>query len=323
MTLPRVSVVIPTYERRESLLRALAALETQDIAPDEYEVVVVVDGSTDGTREAVESLGTRYALRICSQENRGRAAACNAGVAAATGSLVVLLDDDMIASRALLSAHLQAHEVHPRLAVIGAAPVEVTPDLALPASYVGRKFNRHLERLASEGGPVGLRDFYSGNLSIARELLLEVGGFDEGFTRYGNEDLELSVRLRAIGVRIVYEPRAIATQTYDKEFVALAHDNVSKGRTAVLLALKHPAVRGQLKIGTSRGEPLMRRAALTCLLSVTRVAPALRERVLHTMSRLTLRDPALAEQLYPLTLDYFYHCGANDERRALRKKARA
>jgi GT2 family glycosyltransferase len=312
MTAPRVSVVIPTFQRRESLLRALSALATQTLAPQEYEVVVVVDGSADGSREAAESLSPPHALHVLWQENRGRAAACNAGVAAARGEVVVLLDDDMQGTPDLLTAHLNAHARDSRLAVIGAAPVPITPDLAPPAAYIGRKFNRHLERLATLDGPLGLRDFYSGNLSIRRDVLNEVGGFDEAFTVYGNEDLELSIRLRAAGVQIVYSAEAVAFQSYDKNFAGLAGDNVAKGRTAVLLSRKHPSALPELKIGAYHREPLVRRSSVALLLGMTRILPGARERVTRVVGWLGDRRVPGVERLYPTVLDYCYWCGARD-----------
>jgi len=312
MTSPRVSVVIPTFQRRESVLRALSALMTQTLAPQEYEVIVVVDGSTDGSRDAAGALSPSYALHVLWQENRGRAAACNAGVAAARGEVVILLDDDMQAAPNFLAAHLSAHAHGVRLAVIGAAPVLMTTDLAPPAAYIGRKFNRHLERLATLDGSLGLRDFYSGNLSIRRDVLNEVGGFDEAFTVYGNEDLELSIRLRGAGVRIVYSPDAVAFQSYDKNFAGLAGDNVAKGRTAVLLSRKHPSALPELKIGAYHREPLVRRGGVALLLGMTRILPGVRERVTRVVGWLGDRRVPGVERLYPTVLDYCYWCGARE-----------
>jgi GT2 family glycosyltransferase len=313
----RVSVVIPTYRRKDALLRALRSLASQSIPPAEYEVVVVVDGSDDGTLEAAESSAQPYALRVLWQGNSGRAAACNTGVAAAEAELVVLLDDDMEASPRLLEEHLKAHMAGPRLAVMGAAPIVVSPSAPPPTAYLARKFNRHLEHLARAGGPLALRDFYSGNLSIRRAVFASVHGFDERFTIYGNEDLELSLRLTAAGVSIVYEPAAIAHQSNDKNFDALARDNVAKGRTAVLLARLHPEARAQLKIGTFAREPLRRRIIVNTLLAATRVFPPIRPLVVGFVRSLgALRIPG-ARFLYPLALDYLYLCGAREAEREL------
>jgi len=315
VTTPLASVVIPTHQRKESLLRALASLATQTIPREQYEVVVVVDGSDDGSREAAESLAVGYPLRVLWQPNRGRASACNAGAAAARGGVVVLLDDDMTATPEFLAAHLRAHANDARVAAIGAAPIRIGPDLAAHAHYIGEKFNRHLEHLAAAGRPIALRDFYSGNLSIRRDVLNDVGAFDERFTAYGNEDLELSMRLAASGVRLVYEPAAIAWQSYDKSFAALARDNVAKGRTAVLLARLHPEAREQLKLGTFARAPLARRGVVRVLLAATRIAPPVREAVVALVGGLGDRRWRGVQRLYPIVLDYLYWCGVREAER--------
>ena len=90
-----MSVVIPTYQRRASVERALRALARQTLPVDEYEVILSIDGSDDGTREMATQLAAPYRLHVLWQPNRGRSAACNAGIGAASGWLLVLIDDDM------------------------------------------------------------------------------------------------------------------------------------------------------------------------------------------------------------------------------------
>ena len=312
---PRVSVVIPTYRRRDALLRLLGGLATQTIAPEDYEAIVVVDGSDDGTREAAEALTVPYELRVISQENRGRSAARNVGIGVARGELLVLLDDDMVPAAGLLEAHLEAHAAGDALAVMGAVPVVMSDEMSVPAAWVGGKFNRHMARLAESRAPLTLRDFYGGNLSVRRDVLARVRGFDEGFTRYGNEDLELSLRLEQCGVRLVHEPAAIAYQTYDKDFAGLASDTVSKGRTAVLLARKHPDARRRLKLGDAERDPLVRRLIVGALLLATRLHPSVRERVVRAMAALGEQHRALALRLYAPVLDYLYWCGVREAER--------
>jgi GT2 family glycosyltransferase len=315
VTTPLASVVIPTHQRKESLLRALESLATQTIPCEQYEVIVAVDGSDDGSREAAESLAPAYSLKVLWQSNRGRAAARNAGLAVARGDVVIFLDDDMTAAPELLAAHLRAHARDGRLAVIGAVPFPLAVQLPAHVRYIGGKFNQHLEHLAAAGRPVALRDFYSGNLSVRRDVLTAVGAFDERFIAYGNEDLELSIRLSAAGVRLVYEPAAIAWQAYDKSFAGLARDNVAKGRTAVLLARLHPEARVQLKLGTFARDPLVRRAVVGGLLAVTRLAPGARDAIVAIVGRLGDRRWFGVQRLYPIVLDYLYWCGVGEAER--------
>ncbi|HKH91738.1 MAG TPA: glycosyltransferase family 2 protein, partial [Gemmatimonadaceae bacterium] len=312
MTIPRVSVVIPTYRRRDALLRLLSGLARQRLPATDFEVIVVVDGSLDGSREAAEALSTPYELRVLWQENLGRSAARNAGLDAARGELVVMLDDDMEPAPDLLVEHLRAHDADDPVAVMGAVPVVLSETTSAPAAYVGSKFNRHMERLARTGAPVTLRDFYGGNLSVRRDVLARVRGFDEGFTRYGNEDLELSLRLAAAGVRIVFAAAAVAFQSYDKDFSGLAADTVSKGRTAVLLARKHPQARQDLKLGSAERDPLVRRTFVGALLAATRITPALSGWIVRGMTALGERRRELALRLYAPVLDYLYWCGVRE-----------
>src|SRR5512135_2587732 len=102
---PYVSVIIPTYNRRDSVERALRALAHQTLAPETYEVIVSIDGSQDGTREMVATFVAPYQLSGIWQPNQGRAAACNAGIRAAQGDVLVILDDDMEAAPGFVLGH--------------------------------------------------------------------------------------------------------------------------------------------------------------------------------------------------------------------------
>src|SRR6185436_816670 len=118
---PEVSVVIPTHNRLEVLAEVLQALEFQQGAPA-FEVVVVDDGSSDGTSDWLRSRTFNLPLRVLTQENRGPAAARNTGVAVAAGRWVFFLGDDTVPSPGWLAAHREAHRTRgddPHLAVIG------------------------------------------------------------------------------------------------------------------------------------------------------------------------------------------------------------
>lgn len=299
-----LSVVIPTFNRRESILRALAALERQDLPPDEFEVVVAVDGSDDGTGEALAAQAPPYRLRTVDGPRRGRAGACNAGVLAAEGSIVVILDDDMEPAPSCLSAHRRHHAAGTRVCVMGAAPVVVDAASPHAAEFMAWKFRLHLATLARPDHRFRLRDFYSGNTSVRRSVLVDSGLFDESFTAYGNEDLELSLRLRAAAVELRYDATALAHQHYEKSLAGLAHDTFEKGTTAVLLARAHPATFDELQLAEWRAHSRARRALRALLLAVRR--PAL---VLAAARALERVRAARRPMFYVLLLDYFYWHG--------------
>jgi glycosyltransferase involved in cell wall biosynthesis/Ser/Thr protein kinase RdoA (MazF antagonist) len=308
--LPDVSVVIPTRDRRDLLLEALRALATQTLATERYEVIPVVDGSADRTVEALAELETPYVLRPIVQPPKGRAGACNSGMRAAEGTIIVLLDDDMVPSPDFLAAHLRAHAAGDHLGVLG--PVPIIPGMEGNAAerYVAKKFDRHLARLAS-GVPIGFRELYTGNFSARASDLRRVGLFDESFTVYGNEDGELGIRLLEAGVRLLYDPAALARQRFTKTFADLARDNEAKGRTAVMLSRKHPLAISQLKLSARPTRRL--RLGRATLFSLTRVSSRLPEALVAGFGMLERVSPSLAEYLCPAILDYFYWRGARAE----------
>jgi GT2 family glycosyltransferase len=306
-----ISVVIPTYQRRELVRMALEALARQTVAPADYEVIVSIDGSTDGTREMIERFDSPYALASTWSENRGRAAACNAGIALAHGELLVLLDDDMAPAPSFLEAHLRAHARATRLGVLGAVPILIDANSSPLRRYIGTKFNRHLDKIGRNDYALDLRDFYSGNFSVGAEVMREVGGFDEAFRRYGNEDLELFLRLSRAGVRFRFEPEAMAQQHFDKNFEQLAQDNIAKGRTAVLLASKHPEAFGRLKLGTYNEGPRTLRLVRNALLLSSRALPWLPRWIVRFTRWLERRGQADLTRYYMLALGYFYWLGAS------------
>jgi glycosyltransferase involved in cell wall biosynthesis len=176
---PLISVIVPTYQRCASVKRLLNSLGHQTMPADMYEVIVVIDGSQDGTHEMVEGSQSLFKLRSIWQPNQGRAAACNHGIREAVGNLIVILDDDMEPSAQLLESHWNAHQADLRLGVLGAVPIRLGPTSPPVMQYIGAKFNQHLEKLAQPGYTFNLRDFYSSNFSIQRTLIIEVGLFDE------------------------------------------------------------------------------------------------------------------------------------------------
>jgi GT2 family glycosyltransferase len=310
-----VSVVIPTYRRRESVRRALGALARQTLEAERFEVVVVVDGSEDGTREMVEAYPAPYALRAIWQPNQGRAGACNAGVQAAEGELIVILDDDMEADHGLLAGHLAAHPPGSRRGVVGAAPMVVLPTSPPLVQFYARGFNGRQRRLA-RSDRLGFRDTYSGNFSVRRETMLEVGGFDTDFRVYGHEDYELALRLQRAGVELVFSAEALAQQHYEKGFPALARDGVSRGATAVLFASKHPEIVDTLQLSRYREGSRSSRWARSLLLAASRVAPATPDAVTALFVWLERRHPGWAMRYYRFALDFFYWYGARSAQRA-------
>ena len=307
---PRLSVVIPTYQRRDSLLRLLESLRAQTLPSDHFEVIAVVDGSTDGTAEAARSLPVPFRLSVLEGANRGRGGACNAGMRAAAGAVVVLLDDDMEATPGLLAGHARAHEGGRPLGVVGAAPIDVTPDTPPFVRHIADGFRKRLARLAQPGYQLTFRDTYTGTFSAPREALLAVGGFDDAFRVYGHEDYELALRLQAAGVELAYSADACARQHYEKSFAAFARDGIARGRTAVLFAGKHPEIVDRIQLSQFHAQPWRWRAVRGLLLGLSRVSDRVPELVVAFIGQVERREPVRMDKYYSLAVDYLYWYGA-------------
>ncbi len=205
----KLSVVIPTYNRCESLKNTLRGLSEQTY-PD-FEVIIIDDGSNDGTDKFLncplspvpgtqplgvgESEALRGKLKVISQSNGGPSKARNRGVQEASGEIIVFIDDDTEPGKDFLESHAKLHQESGSLAVIG----PMLPDknrkepvwIAWEHAMLQKQYTA-LER--REWWPPGPNHFYTGNASVRRTDFLAVGGFDLSFTR--QEDVELAFRLQ-------------------------------------------------------------------------------------------------------------------------------
>jgi glycosyltransferase involved in cell wall biosynthesis len=139
MKLPLITVQLCTYNRRALLGRVMQALFDQDIDPADYEIVLVDDGSTDGTYEAVISqLRPTCALTVVRLRNGGLARGRNAGIERARGEFIMFMDDDVLATPGLLAGHLRCHRAHPRAICRGGVINVASLDDLPPARYTWR-----------------------------------------------------------------------------------------------------------------------------------------------------------------------------------------
>jgi GT2 family glycosyltransferase len=182
---PTVTVVIPCFEQGQWIEDAIHSVFAQTF--DSWEIVVVDDGSTDpGTVRILDDLGTWSRIILVRQENRGLAAARNAGVARARGEFVVPLDADDELMPAYLGEMVAALSPHPE-AAFAHCWARLFGDV--DAVWVPRPFNRYWQRLSN--GVVGC-------VLLRKAAWAAVGGYDETMRR-GHEDWELWLRLDAAG----------------------------------------------------------------------------------------------------------------------------
>jgi peptidoglycan/xylan/chitin deacetylase (PgdA/CDA1 family)/glycosyltransferase involved in cell wall biosynthesis len=240
----KLSVLIATYNRRATLVRTLPTLFDQDFPADQYEVIVIVDGSTDGTTEFLRSLKAPCAMQVLEQPNRGQFNALNAGLRMARGDIVLQIDDDILCDRGLIRAHVAAHDAPEPRFVVG--PVLVAPESpdTLATDWTRENTDQWLARLRPGMDVAWQYDAtFDANCSVSRAVMLEAGGFDERF-KHTMANLDFGVRLWKMGVRFRYEPAAVTSQVFVKPSDDLVlKDAYWTGRNLVPFCRKHPECR--------------------------------------------------------------------------------
>jgi glycosyltransferase involved in cell wall biosynthesis len=213
----------------------------QTLPPDSFEVVVVVDGSTDDTVRMLARIETPFRLAVVEQRNQGAAAARNAGVAVAHGTYCAFVDDDIVAAPELLAEHLRVQCQHRGVVGLGAIPTVVPDDAGWLPRCVAEDFNEHYAKLASGARTPSWQDCYGGNLSVPRALFLAVGGFATEMWR--GHDVELGFRLSELGLSFVHIPTAVGTQELSKRPRELLSDFEYYGVNAAEIYRRHPQTR--------------------------------------------------------------------------------
>jgi GT2 family glycosyltransferase len=214
-------------------MRLLKELCAQTYPCAQFEVLIVDDGSTDGTVDALRRESPPYALRVLEQPHGGPAAARNLGVQQARGTIVVFLDDDVVPDRDLLATHMAAHEGTLGAVVVG----PMCPPGDWPRSVWVRweeeKLQLQYDAMLAGKYACTPRQFYTANASLARTQFLEVGGFDSRFKRA--EDVELAFRLREHGARFVFEPKAKVLHYASRTFESWCSIPYQYGRYDVIM----------------------------------------------------------------------------------------
>jgi glycosyltransferase involved in cell wall biosynthesis len=260
---PRLTTVVPTYNRRGPLREALAGLSRQSYPSHLFEVVVVVDGSTDGSAELARSLETPYELRIVEQRNSGLAASRNRGAKEAREELLIFMDDDLVPETQFLEAHVAGHEAGgAEHVVLGSCP-PASDRPGLWPSYFRAIWDRHYRCKAEPQHRWTYADIVGGNCSLRRSVVLDSGGWDERFSR--REDWELGLRLLKDGASFEYRPEARAWHRSESTLASELRKRQVEGRDDVYFASKHPHLKAQLPLeayarvgGTLKGRLLFR-----------------------------------------------------------------
>jgi GT2 family glycosyltransferase len=246
VTTPSVSVVIPSHNRRDLLVKVLAGLREQT-ALGSMEVIVVLDGCTDRSGDAVQAGDWPFPLTLLEQDGVGVGAARNRGARAARNDLLVFLDDDLVPGPDLVAEHAVTHDRHPGGVTQGYHPLPVTYTGPL-AAMMRMWWEDHFRRKGQLGRPWSFLDACAGNSALSRTLLMDHGGFDESCAR--GEDQELAIRLLESGVMWRYVPTARGTHHIDLDLAKLIRDRKAEGRSHLAIARRHPVVWPRLAVST-------------------------------------------------------------------------
>lgn len=207
----RVSIVIPTLRRQRVLGRALDRLERQSVSSDAFEVLVVCDAAEEDMDAVRAAVGLRsYAVRVLRAKFPGASAARNRGWREARASLILFLGDDILAGRSLVEEHLRWHERHPGEEVGVLGRVRWARELRVTQFMRWLDHGIQFDYPRIDGPDAGWARFYTANASVKRRLVERAGGFDEERFPFLYEDLDLGYRMRDLGFRLLYNPRADA-----------------------------------------------------------------------------------------------------------------
>jgi glycosyltransferase involved in cell wall biosynthesis len=237
----RATIQLCTYNRAALLERVLEACFEQTIPSTFYEVVLVNDGSSDDTPAVIERARSRATCDfvVVNQANSGLAKGRNAGIARASGERIVFIDDDVLVLPNFLEEHLHSHASHPRAIVRGGAIDVENFDELPPPLWSIRNYSGNY--------------FWTTNVSVPLDLIRDAGGFDESFSEYGWEDIDVGLRLRARGTKAIFNPKALAYHYKPRprsgDVEKMVRQARAQARTAVQLAQLHPHWRTYLATG--------------------------------------------------------------------------
>jgi len=237
-----VSVVIPTYNRLAILEKCLIALEDQKIFSEinEYEILVVDDGSDDATCSFLESKSDFFPhVRLIRQDHAGPGAARNKGVVESIGDVIVFIDSDLVVTDSFLECHVcslkKAWLKRGNRVCFTYGAVVNTSNFVNPTS----------ERFKISD--YSWAYFATGNVAIDKTVLTDSGLFDTAFSLYGWEDLELGERLRQMGTELIRCPKAIGYHWHPAleldQIPGLVRLEIERAKMAIVFYRKHPTIR--------------------------------------------------------------------------------
>ena len=233
---PFISVVIPTYNRLGLLKKTLQCLDQQTYPPNQYEVIVVDDGSDDGTEDYLRRAAAQGKLQYIRQENRGPATARNRGAQVAKGKIIAFTDDDCLPESNWLATLSESYTD-----VSVPSPVAVGGRIENLSSGHWLCDFCALQNKHHQSSRTGNPDYLdTANASFRKFIFLDLGGFDENFPFPSGEDIDFGFRFADAGYDFLLEPKAVVQHAGRISLWGIIKQSFNRGRGSAYLKAKYP-----------------------------------------------------------------------------------
>jgi glycosyltransferase involved in cell wall biosynthesis len=249
----KASIVTPAYNSLQYLKYTIASLEKQDIDKENFEVVVIDDGSTDGMSEYLKSYkGSLNFIPVINPKNLGRAKSRNRGIEVSHNEIIIFVDSDIEVKPDFVRIHLEEHAKGKRACV---GRVLFHPSLEK------NNYMKYLECTGSArvngGEKMPGKYFRTTNASVPKDILIETGCFDENFIYYGGEDTELGMRI-AEQIDIIYLPEAVGYNRHSRTLEkSLEIIKVYGEKSLPYLLKKRPELKAEMMLENKFYSPLL------------------------------------------------------------------
>ncbi|HDH00512.1 MAG TPA: glycosyltransferase [Nitrospirae bacterium] len=235
----KISIVIPTYNRTDLLIKTLQALNNQSYGLEDVEVIVIDDCSPVSPEQEILKIDMKYSLRFYREPgNIGQGQIRNKSIKLAEGKYIFFIGDDTIPQDNFLEEHMKFHDKSSDIAVLG--KVLWAPELRNEFMDYIEKIQFHYDTI-KDRNDVKLH-FYTSNISLEKKWF-DNEEYSSKFRNYGLEDLELGYRLENNGLRVVYNPGAVVYHYHTYSFEQFCTRMKNVGISAVIVARLHPELR--------------------------------------------------------------------------------
>ncbi|HOW34792.1 MAG TPA: glycosyltransferase [Candidatus Omnitrophota bacterium] len=228
-----ISIVIPAFNCEKTIAQNLTAILGQSLAEKILEIIVIDDGSTDGTFSVVESF---KGVRCVRQKNAGPASARNRGAAESKGAIIFFTDSDCIPEKDWLEKSL-LHFDDPKVAVVAGSYGIANEENLLARCIYREIIFRHNVRM-----PKFPKSFGSYNFGIRRNVFSEVGGFNERYRYASGEDNDLSYKILKKGYKICFEKESLVRHYFPTSLMRYLKEQYAHGFWRVRMYRDHPGM---------------------------------------------------------------------------------